>query len=427
MNKLLQSGLCFIHAILLTLSASNLVFLDVFGRFSSVVTNTAFGLLFICLMFFSPSSRFRKVDSGYALLLGLMSVCVLVNTLINASEFNFLYAFRDLIWLIFCVAILFLEVDFRYFVKVTKITTLLILLSLGVVSFLTWYLGMSFKDVNINVYADLQQASMINKSSLTDQSRFTLPGLNANTTGLILLVNFLMIFCLLEDHNRQLSTGFYYLVLLVLGSFFLATFSKTVLVLLVVSWALLAYGGRINPTKLVFAAVAVALAVWIVEPLVIYRLLSVYDVIAGTEMADSFVGRTSNRFESLSTSWQLIFSNPLGMSFENYGEVASNSFGGGEHNNYIYMTIIYGIPFGALYFIYFLLIAWQSFVSFRRQAKFFDSRSTRLPLLSLIIAVCILLAQFVAPTPVYALILSSLCLLINKTVASERALLVNHL
>ena len=423
----LKSGLCFIHGVLLTLAASNLVFLDFLGIFSGIVSTTAFGLLFILFIFSSPSMRVRKVDIECQLLLALMLLLALLSSFNNVSDYNFLYTFRDSIWLLFCISILFLEVNLRYFVELTKITTLLMVLSLGAVVFLAWYLGISLKEVNINVYKDLDQALMINKSSLAEQFRFTLPGLNANTTGTILLVNSLMIFCLLRDQYSKLSLIFYNLILLVLGFFFLATFSKTVLVLLVVSGALLAYGRLIKPTKLIFYSVAGALVVWIVEPLVIYRLVSVYDLIVGTEISDEFIGRTSNRSESLSTSWQLISNNPFGMSFENYGEIARSSVGGGEHNNYIYMTVIYGIPFGILYFIYFLLVASKSFIGFKRQKIFMDPYSTRLSLLSLIIAVCILLAQFVAPTPVYALILSSLCLLINKTVANERALLSNHL
>jgi hypothetical protein len=423
----LKSGLCFIHGVLLTLAASNLVFLDFLGIFSGIVSTTAFGLLFILFIFSSTSLRVRKVDIGYQLLLVLMLLFALRTTSTNVSDQNVLYAFRDSIWLLFCILILFLDVNLRYFVGLTKITTLLMVLSLGVVVFLAWYLGISLKEVNVNVYKDLDQASMINKSSLADQFRFTLPGLNANTTGTILLVNFLMVFCLLRDEYNNLSSSFYYLILLVLGFFFLATFSKTVLVLLVVSGALLAYGRLITATKLIFYSVAGAVVVWIVEPLVIYRLVSVYDIIAGTEIGDEFVGRTSNRSESLLTSWKLIANNPFGMSFDNYGEAARSGSGGGEHNNYIYMTAVYGIPFGVLYFIYFLLVVSNSFICFKRQKLFMDPYSTRLSLLSLIIAVCILLAQFVAPTPVYALILSSLCLLINKTVANERALLSNHL
>ena len=370
--------------------------------------------------------RVRKIDIEYQLLLALMLLLVLLRSFNDVSEQNFLYTIRDSIWLVFCILILFIDVNLRYFEGLTKITTLLLVLSLGVVVFLAWYLGISLKEVNINVYKDLDQASMINKSALTEQFRFTLPGLNANTTGTVLLINFLMIFCLLRDQYSKLSLIFYNLILLVLGFFFLATFSKTVLVLLVVSGALLTYGQLIKPTKLIFYFVAGTLVIWIVEPLVIYRLVSVYDLIAGTDIGDDFVGRTSNRSESLSTTWHLIANNPFGMSLDNYGEAARRGFGGGEHNNYLYMTAIYGIPFGILYFIYFLLLVSKSFIGFKRQQKFMDPYFTRLSLLSLIIAVCIMLVQFVAPTPVYALILSSLCLLINKTVANQRALLSIH-
>lgn len=427
MNKSLSSTYCFTHAVLLTLSSSNLVFLEVLGVFSSIVTTTSVGILFILLILTSQNFRIQKGDIGYLILLVGMILTSLIGLFPNMSSGNFLYAMRDSIWLIFSISILFFEVNIRYFVGLTKNVTLLMLLGLGVVVFLSWYLGISLQDVNIDVYKDVNQAFMMNMSTLTDQFRFTLPGLNSNTTGTILLVSFLMIFCLLRGQDNKLYPRIYYLILLIFSFFFLATFSKTVLVLLVVSGGLMVFSGLIKPTKFILFLVSSVLVVWIVEPLVIYRFIALYDILTGSDLSNEFVARTSERSNSVSTSWELIVSNPFGISFESYDEIARNSFGGGEHNNYLYLTIIYGIPFGILYFTYFLLVASKSFISYKQQAKLFDPYSTRLSTLSFIIAVCILLVQFVAPTPVYALILSSLCLLINKTVANERALSSNHL
>jgi len=422
LNNLSISIICFFHAVLITLSSSNLIFLDLLGPLQSIISTTLIGLIFILISSFRIFRQ--KIDLPLTIILGLLLFFAVLSNVINPSINNFIFSFRDLIWLVFCFILFHLDVNLEYFKRLTNLSSILMIISLVSLIYLSWSLGISFKDINIDIYNDLDQASMRDLSAFENRFRFTIPGLNANTTAVILLNISLMIFCLLRDKKNKIQKYLFF-PLGLFCFFFLATFSKTVLVLFIVSILVLSYGKLIKKRMLIFYAILGLTLIWIIEPLIIYRLISIYDLIAGTEIGDEFIGRTSNRSESLQTSLQLIFSNPLGISFDNYKFIGYSSFGGGEHNNYIYMTILYGIPFGILYFIFFLSIAFRSFLTFRRYAgASFNNLSRRLSLLSLTFSINTLLLQLVAPVPILALIIASLCLLINRNVVKNDAPIV---
>lgn len=416
LNNLSISTICFFHAVLITLSSSNLIFLDLLGPLQSIISTTLIGLIFILISSFRIFRQ--KIDLSLTIILGLLLFFVVLSNVLNPSINNLIFSFRDLIWLVFCFILIHLDVNFAYFKRLTNLSSIFISISLVSLIYLSWSIGISFKEINIDIYNDLDQAAMRDLSAVEERFRFTIPGLNANTTAVILLNIFLMIFCLLRDKKNKIQKYLFFPMGLCFF-FFLATFSKTVLVLFVVSILVLSYGNLIKKRMLIVYAILGLTLIWIIEPLIIWRIISIYDLIAGTEIGDEFIGRTSNRSETLQTSFQLIFSNPLGISFDNY-DSRYTSYGGGEHNNYLYMAILYGIPFGILYFIFFLSIAFRSFLIFRRHAKIsLNNLSKRLSLLSLIFSINTLLMQLVAPVPVLALIVAGLCLLINRNVVKN--------
>lgn len=422
MNKICLNGLVLAFGVLLTLSSSNLVFLHFLGPIQAVVTTSSVGLLVILLVGGSlglkqvrrPSIDFTGLYLG---LTGSLLLCILISLLLWPVNGNAPFAFRDGLWLVVVALVSLARVRRQALLQILIISYWLCSLSLVALTYYSFVGSMSYADVNLLVYGDDELATLRDFEAIEERARFNFPGQNSNTTGTILTLLAFAKFILLKEKNGFKNFIVSALVASIFIIFALATLSKTVLVLLFIFTGICIFFGQLRLSSGFFLAAAGIGLMWLIDPVIFYRLVSVYDLLSGSAMADEFIGRTSNRSESIATSAEILFTYPLGIGYEKYASIAYSAFGGGEHNNFLYMSILYGLPFGFLWALLFCSVLIES-IGLAVRAKMLSDEfkvDFALRVVGIVFASAALLVQFVAPTPVYCMILLAFCVLLNRS------------
>jgi len=403
------------YSLLLTLMTSNLVFLEIMGPLSFIVSTTSVAVFCSVIAIFAYGLKFSR-HNLINILLTILSILIVISALFHPLEHNLLYSIKDIIMIYFVISMSMIDIKTEELYKIIRLSIYFVCALIVILTFYNIFYHLSYTEINDKIYADNVVNSIIDYASGIERERFTFPGINANTTALILVQLATFSLIISTQSTSSLEKLVFFVLSLIFLYFMFYTYSKTAIVLLLVCIGLLYYFNIIKFSHLLLIFASFLFILIMYDDFIIYRVIQISDVLFGTEYSSGVIGRTSDRTESITVSLGLIVDNPLGIGRSEYGRYLQSAVGGGEHNNYLYNMIIYGPIFG-LFYIIIILWLFRSVIGVHSVIKHSSDVSLRhLSIIAIITTIVILLVQIVAPISTYVMVLLSLVVLIINSI-----------